>query len=358
MKIIDFYIIRKFLGTFFYAISLLIVIVIIFDLSENIDEFLENNAPLHEIIFTYYVNFIPYFINLFIYLFTFISVIFFTSKLASNTEIVAILNGGASYYRLLRPYMIAATFLAVMSFYLGNFMIPVANENRREFKNTYMENLKKNKDRNIHLQIEPNVFIYVENYNITSNRGRKFTLEHFKDGQLVYKLFSSNLEWKEETKSWELGDYYIREFNDVDETVKWGKSLDTVLSLQPSDLYTLKEDFEVMNYFELNERIAYERLKGSENLKFYEVEKGKRLASPFATLAMTLIGFALSSRKIRGGLGMHLGLGLAIAFAFILFMQVSTVFATVGRLHPLFAAWIPIIIFSSIGIFLIRTAPK
>lgn len=358
MKIIDLYIIKKFLGTFFYAISLLIVIVIIFDVSENIDEFLENDAPLKEIIFSYYLNFIPYFINLFIYLFTFISVIFFTSKMASNTEIVAILNGGASFYRLLRPYIVAATFLAVMSFYLGNFLIPVANEKRREFKGTYMEKLKKTKDKNIHLQIEPGVFIYVENYSINSEFGRQFTLEKFKDGRLTYKLSADQLRWVDSTKSWTMNKYYIRELDGIDEKLTFGIELDTTLALAPTDLYTLKEDFEIMNYYELNERIDYERLKGSENLKFYEVEKGKRLASPFATIAMTLIGFALSSRKMRGGIGMHLGIGLAIAFSFILFMQISTVFATIGNLPPLFAAWIPIILFSIIGVILIRTAPK
>ncbi len=358
MKTIDLYIIRKFLGTFFYAISLLIIIVIIFDVSENIDEFLENDAPLKEIIFTYYFNFIPYFINLFIYLFTFISVIFFTSKMASNTEIVAILNGGASFYRLLRPYLIAATFLAVMSFYLGNFLIPVANEKRREFKGTYLEKLEKNKDRNIHLQIEPGVFIYVENYNINNEFGRRFTMEKFENGELIYKLSAEQLKWMEVTKTWQIKNYFIRKIDGVNEGIAFGKVMDTTLKLAPADLYTLKEDFEIMNFYELNERIDYERLKGSENLKFYEVEKGKRLASPFATVAMTLIGFALSSRKMRGGIGMHLGIGLGIAFSFILFMQISTVFATIGNLPPLFAAWVPIIIFSIIGIILIRTAPK
>lgn len=358
MKIIDIYIIRKFLGTFFYTISLLILIVIIFDISESIDEFLENNAPLNKIIFMYYFNFIPYFINLFIYLFTFISVIFFTSKMAANTEIIAILNGGISFYRLFRPYLIAATLLAVLSFYLGNFVIPIANEKRREFKNTYMENLEKKKEKNIHLQIEPGVFIYVENYNINSQFGQKFTLEKFENNELTYKLGAEQINWQKETQSWKIQQYYIRTFQDVNENLIIGDVLDTTLLLNPSDLYILKEDFEIMDYYELNERINYERLKGSENLKFYEVEKSKRLASPFATVAMTLIGFALSNRKIRGGIGMHLGIGLAIAFTFILFMQISTVFATVGNLSPLFSAWIPIIIFGIIGIILIWTAPK
>lgn len=358
MKTIDIYIIKKFLGTFVYAISLLIIIVIIFDISENIDEFLKNDAPLKEIVFKYYLNFIPYFINLFIYLFTFISVIFFTSKMASNTEIIAILNSGISYNRLLRPYLISAIILAVLSFYLSNFLIPVANENRREFKGKYMETLEENKDRNIHLQILPGEFIYVENFNLHTNYGYRFTLEKFIDGAMTYKLSSEKLQWQEETKSWKLSNYYIRTIDGFDENLIRGESLDTTLILLPSDLYVMKEDFEVMNYWELNDRIKLERMMGSEALKTYEVEKGKRLASPFATIVMTIIAVSLSSRKIRGGIGMHLGLGLGIAFSFILFMQVSTVFAKVGNLSPVYAAWIPILIFSAIGLILLKRAPK
>jgi len=358
MKIIDYYIIKKFLGTFFYAISLLIIIVIIFDISENIDEFLENEAPLRNIIFDYYLNFIPYFINLFIYLFTFISVIFFTSKLASNTEVIAFLNSGISYNRFLRPYFISAIFLAILSFYLSNFLIPPANQNRREFKDQYMEKLTKNKDRNIHLQISPGEFVYVQNFSIGSRLGFKFTLEKFEDDELIYKLSAERFSWDTATKSWHIEDYFIRKFDDGKESIRMGSSFDTTLALVPADLYILKEDYEIMNYWELNEKIVNERLKGSDNVKYYEVEKGKRLASPFATIVMTLIGVSLSSRKIRGGMGMHLGLGLGIAFSFILFMQISTVFATFGNLSPLFAAWIPNLIFTIIGVFLLRSTPK
>ncbi len=358
MKIIDYYIIKKFLGTFFYAIGLLIIIVIVFDISENIDEFLENDAPLKNIIFDYYLNFIPYFINLFIYLFTFISVIFFTSKLASGTEIVAFLNSGISYNRFLRPYMISAAFLAIFSFYLSNFLIPPANENRREFKDKYMEKLTKSKDRNIHLQISPGEFVYVQNFSITTNMGFKFTLEKFEENQLKYKLSAERLKWDTAIMKWHLEDYFIHIMDGADEALIKGTSIDTTLALSPKDLYIQKEDYEIMNYWELNEKIASEHLKGSENVKYYEVEKGKRLASPFATIVMTLIGVSLSSRKMRGGMGMHLGLGLGIAFSFILFMQVSTVFATFGNLSPLYAAWIPNIIFSVIGIILLKTTPK
>lgn len=358
MKKIDIYIIKKFLGTFFYAISLLIIIVIIFDISENIDEFLEKEAPLEEIVFSYYINFIPYFINLFIYLFTFISVIFFTSKLAGNTEIVAMLSSGISFFRLLRPYFISALLLAILSFYLANFLIPVTNEIRRVFKNEYMEDLVKNKDRNIHFQMVPGTFVYVENYNIPTNSGYKFSIEKFDGSRLYYKLRAERIKWDTAAQKWHIEDYYVRKIDGLKEEIYKGEELDTSLRMKPSDFYVLKEDFEEMNFWELNRRIREERIKGSEKVKIYEVERSKRYASPFATLVMTLIGVSLSSRKVRGGIGMHLGVGIGIAFSYVLFMQVSTVFATYGNLPPSLSAWIPNIIFGAMGIFFLRTAPK
>jgi lipopolysaccharide export system permease protein len=358
MKIIDIYIIKKFLGTFFYAISLLIVIVIIFDISENIDEFLERDAPLNEIIFSYYLNFIPYFINLFVYLFTFISVIFFTSKLASNTEIVAMLSGGVSYYRLLRPYFVSAIILAIMSFYLGNFLIPKTNIKRREFKDKYMEDLDRDRDRNIHLKIGENTYVYIENFNSSTNTGIKFSLEEFEGRRLVYKMLGDRLRWDSTNQNWIIDNYNIRIIDTLSESLVKGRQLDTTLNLKPSDLYVKKEDFEEMNYWELRERIKEEKMKGSPKVKTYEVEKHKRIASPFATIILTLIGVTLSSRKMRGGIGMHLGLGIGFTFTYILFMQVTMVFATYGDLSPFLAAWIPNIIFAAVGLGLLVTAQK
>lgn len=358
MKLLDYYIIKKFLGTFFYAITLLIVIVIIFDISENIDEFLEKEAPLSEIIFSYYLNFVPYFINLFVYLFTFISVIFFTSKLASNTEIVAMLSGGVSYYRFLRPYFISAIFLAAMSFYLGNFLIPSTNIKRREFKDRYMENLDQDKDRNIHLKIGPQTYVYLENFNSETNTGIKFSLEKFDGNKLIYKMMGDRLRWDSLASKWTIDNYFIRGIGDLEESIVRGRTMDTTLNLLPSDLYVKKEDFEEMNYFELRDRIEYEELKGSEKVKIYAVEKHKRIAAPFATIILTLIGVTLSSRKMRGGIGMHLGLGILITFTYILFMQVTMVFSTLGNLSPFLAAWIPNIVFAVLGLGLLRTAQK
>lgn len=358
MKIIDWYIFKKFIGTFVYAISLLIIIVIIFDISENIEDFLKGNAPIKAIIFDYYINFIPYFINLFVYLFTFISVIFFTSKMAGNTEIIAILSSGVSFTRMLRPYLMAAILLGVISFYLGNFLIPRTSEIRRDFKDKYMGRLAADKDRNIHIQIEKGVFVYVESFNSKVSTGYKFTLEHFDNQQLIYKLSADRIEFDSILQKWKIINYAERRIEGMHETLSKGKEIDTTLSLVPTDLYKIKDDFEVMNFWELRHHIESEYMKGSSKVTNYEVEMHKRLASPVAIIILTFIGVALSSRKVRGGIGMHLGLGIGITFSYILLMQVSTVFATYGNLQPAIAAWLPNILFSLLGIYLIVKAPK
>jgi len=358
MKKLDIYIIKKFLGTFFYAISLLIVVVIVIDITEKIDDFLEKQAPLNEIIFIYYVNFIPYFVNLFLYLFTFIAVIFFTSRMATNTEFVAILSSGISFNRLLVPYVLSAFILSLLSFYLANWLIPQSSEKRRAFINTYVEKLSENKDRNIHIQLDPETFVYVDNYNASNNVGYKFSIEKFNNSGLYYQLHANQIKWDTVTSSWHIKNYYVRLLDGLEEKIIRGSRLDTVIGVTPSDFIVEIDNFELMDYSQLQQYIIKERQKGASKLQFYEVEKQKRIAYPFATIVLTLIGVALSSRKVKGGIGLHLGLGIAISFAFILFMQISTVFATFGNLSPIIAVWIPNIVFGILAFYLLKIAPK
>ncbi len=358
LKKIDWYIIQKFLGTFFYAIALIILIVIIFDLSERIDNFIENQAPLNKILFVYYLNFIPYFINLFSPLFTFIAVIYFTSRMAFNSEIIAILSSGVSFRRMLVPYFISAILLAFLSIYLSNVLIPNANRERLDFENTYIRSQRQFRERNIHLQTRPGEFVYLESYNDRINVGYKFAMEKFEDGELTYKLVSERAEWIDSTETWALRNYYVREINGLDEQLDWGNRKDTTINLSPDDFIQNLRDMETMNFRELQAFIDNERLKGSENIRYYLVEKHRRIAFPFATLVLTLIGVSLSSRKVRGGIGLHLGMGLTLSFAFILFMQISTTFATNGNLPPILAVWIPNFVFAMLGVYLLRTAPK
>ncbi len=359
LRIIDRYIIKKFLGTFFYAISLLIIIVIVFDISEKVDEFVENSAPLQAIVFDYYINFIPYFMNLFSYLFTFISVIYFTSKMAGRTEIIAILSSGVSFRRLLRPYIISALLIGTISFYLANFLIPYTNRGWREFEKVYLKDAFINRDRNIHMQTQPGIFMYVESFNNIDNVGYKFSREVFdEEGRMLSKIGADKIKWNPDSASWIMSGYYIRTINDMEQSMLRGKTLDTAFQFRPEELTVDVEDLKIMDYWQLRDFIAKEKLKGSSNVKFYDIEKYQRMAFPFSAIILTLIGVSLSSRKVRGGIGMHLGLGIGITFSYILFMQVSNVFATYGDLSPLLAVWIPNIIFGVLSIFMIRMAPK
>lgn len=358
LKKIDYYIIRKFLGTFFFAIALIILIVIVFDLSEKIDDFIEKEAPLSQILFVYYANFIPFFINLFSPLFTFIAVIFFTSRLALNTEIIAMLSSGISFRRLLVPYLISAGLLSVLSIYLSNFVIPQANEKRIAFEYTYVKSRQDIRDRNIHMQIRPGIFIYMQSFNGRLGSGSKFTLEVMDEERLTYKLMAENILWDSIASSWTIRDYNVRTIEGMKEELKFGARLDTVLPFTPNDFTQDLKEMEMMRFSELRQFIDNERLKGSENVKFYEVEKHRRMAFPFATLVLTLIGVSLSCRKVRGGIGLHLGAGMALSFAYILFMQVSTTFATNGNLHPFLSVWVPNLVFGILGLYLLKTAPK
>ncbi|MDK2909390.1 MAG: lipopolysaccharide export system permease protein [Bacteroidales bacterium] len=359
LTIIDRYIIRKFLGTFFFAISLLIIIVIIFDISEKIDDFITKQAPLQAIIFDYYLNFIPFFINLFSNLFTFIAVVFFTSRLAARTEIVAMLSGGISFRRLLRPYMISASFLVILTLYLSNFLIPHTNITLREFEKKYLKNPPKSNVMNLHLQIEPGVFVYYESWDNKEKTGYRFTLEKFQDSLMVYKLLSDRIKWDSTAGKWRLEQYVERQMQDTSlHRLVFGAMKDTTLNLLPDEIMVDKEDIKIMNFSELNAFIAREKLKGSSMVRFYETEKQKRIAVPVSALILTLIGLSLSSRKVRGGTGMHLGLGIGITFSYILFMQISTQFSVYGSMSPLLATWLPNMLFFVVGMYLFMKAPK
>ena len=358
MQKLDWYIVKKFLGTFFFSISLILLIVVVFDISEKIDDFIEKDAPLRGIIFDYYLSFIPYFGNLFSPLFTFVAVIFFTSKMANNTEVISILSSGISFNRFLRPFMLSAGLLAVLSFTLSNFIIPPANSERLEFENTYIKNPYKNRDKDIHMQIKPGQFIYMQSYNTKRNIGYKFSMEQFENNELQEKLFCNYIKWNETTENWTVHNYFIRKIDHLNEEIIEGDTLVLTINLRPNDFNVRRSMVETMNMFQLNDYIKEERMKGSKNLVFHIIEQQKRFAYPFATLILTIVAVAMASRKVRGGIGLHLGLGLLISFAYILFMQVSTTFATNGDLSPIIAVWIPNLLFASLGLYLLKKAPK
>ncbi len=346
------------MGTFFYALMLIICIVVIFDVSEKIDDFIEKEAPLRAIVFDYYLNFIPYFANLFSALFTFIAVIFFTSKLADDSEIIAILSSGISFKRLMVPYFISAFVLTIFSFVLINWVIPPANKKRLEFEEKYIRVRLAYSVKNIHKQILPGTFIYMESYNNMYDIGYKFSMEKFEKGKLVSKLLCDYVQWDTTINKWKITNYVNREILNNKEIITLGRRIDTSINLYPTDFHRRAEAVEAMNYRQLNEFIDSETMIGSDNVTIWKIEKNKRFAYPFSTLILTLIGVSISSRKRRGGIGMNIGLGIFLAFSYIMFMQVSTVLATNANMNPIFAVWIPNLLFSLIAIGLYLKAAK
>lgn len=358
LKRFDIYIIKKFLGTFFFTLLLMISISVIFDLTEKIDNFIQNQAPLKAIIFDYYLNFIPYFANLYSGLFLFISVIFFTSKLAFNSEIIALLSSGVSYRRLMVPYIVSALIVFILSFTLGNFIIPPANKRMIDFQLDYVKRRTVNRDRDIHRQIEPNVYIYMERFDQKDDVGRKFSVEKFQDHKLVSKLTSDFIRWNREKKIWTITNYVIRDIKNDEESIRSGTTLDTTLVISPDEFKTKKEDVEIMDYFELKKFINQQRLRGVSSLEQYEIEQHRRTAVPFSAFILTIIGASLASRKVRGGIGLHLGLGILLSFTYIMFLQVAKVFALSDSVSPFISMWIPNVIFAVIAFFIYRWAAR
>jgi lipopolysaccharide export system permease protein len=359
-KLIDTYIIRKFLGTFFFCIVLILTIAVVFDFAEKIDNFMEKQAPVKAIIFDYYLNFIPYFAMLFAPLFVFIAVIFFTSKMAVSTEIIAILNSGMSFRRLMWPYFLSAFFIASLTFVLTNFVIPKSNLIRMDFEDKYYHSSTKSITiENIHRMVLKNIYVYMGSFNPINQRGQNFTVEQFSDsGKLISKLSSSTVVYDTASHKWTAQNYFIRKIIGKDEILTKGKQIDTTLKIRPMDFSRDPNYVGTMTSRELDDYIKLLRLQGSDELKLFLIEKYRRFANPFAVFVLTLIGVSLSSRKIRGGIGMNIGIGLGLSFSYILFLQFASQFSLKGNLGPMLAMWIPNIIYSIIGLVLYKMAPK
>lgn len=360
LKLIDIYIIRKFLGTFFFCLVLILTIAVVFDFAEKIDNFMERHAPVKAIIFEYYMNFIPYFAMLFAPLFVFIAVIFFTSKMAISTEIIAILNSGMSFRRMMWPYFLSAFVIVAFTFALTNFVIPKSNLIRINFEDKYYHSSAKRVTvENIHRMVFKNVYVYMGTFNPISRRGQNFTIEKFSDsGRLESKLSSMSVVYDTATHKWKALNYYLREIKGNEEVITRGKEIDTTLTINPKDISRDPGFVGTMTYNELSEYIQLLRLQGSDELKLFLIEKHRRFANPFAVFILTLIGVSLSSRKIRGGIGMNIGIGLILSFSYILFLQFAAQFSLKGNLGPMMAMWIPNFIYSIIALVLYKMAPK
>ncbi len=358
---LDRYIIVKFLGTYFFSIALILSIAVVFDINEHIDNFVEHNAPLKSIIFEFYLNFIPYFANLFSALFVFIAVIFFTSKLAENSEIIAMFSCGMSLKRLMRPYMISAAIIALLSYGLSSYVIPKGSIVRLEFSEKYIKKKKVDYARNIQMAVEPDVIAYIERYEDFNKTGYRFSLDKFDDKKLVSHLTARSITYDTiggGQYKWKLKDYMIRNLEGQREIITSGKSMDTIIAMEPTDFLIAKNQQETMTSPELSAYIAKQKARGIANVKEFEIEYHKRIAMSFAAFILTTIGLTLSCKKTKGGMGLNLGIGLGLSFSYILFQTVSSTFSVNGNMHPMMAVWIPNILYTIIAVFLYMRAPK
>ena len=361
IKRIDRYIIRKFIGTYFFSILLIISISIVFDVNENLAKFSEYHAPLRAIVFDYYANFVPYFANLFSALFVFIAVIYFTSKLAGNSEIIAMLATGISFRRLLRPYMISCVLIAGMSYYLSAYVIPHGTVIRQNFESMYKNKKKNTSAENVQLQVGRGVIAYIQHYDNTTKKGYGFCLDRFENKKLVSHLTAMEVQYDTVSDSkyhWKLRNWKVRRLQGLREHITSGMEKDSLIQMEPTDLVYSKGQQETFTSPELKDYISKQIDRGSSNVVQYQVEYHKRIASSFAAFILTIIGASLSSRKRKGGMGMYLGIGLALSFAYIMMQTVSATFAINAGFPPMLAAWVPNMVFAIIAFICYRHAPN
>ncbi|MCZ2100669.1 MAG: LptF/LptG family permease [Chitinophagales bacterium] len=361
MKILDWYIVKKYLSTFFFTILLITMIAITIDYFERVDKFMNSSLTAKEIITDYYFHFIPWINGLLWPLFALLAVIFFTSRMAKNSEIISMLSAKISYSRIIRPYMIGAGILATLLWLGNNYVIPRSNRLKNEFESKYIKaSAKTTLNHNIHFWLSPNEKVYIRNYSSSDTTGRTFRLERFEDDKLVYVLKANKIKYRNQTNTWRLESFERRRFSDHDESLSIHDAdfLDTTFNFVPEDFTRYSKQMEMMNTSDLRAFLKYEKDKGLDSGKKYEIELYRRTADPCTIFILTLIGVAVASRKVRGGMGFHLAAGVVIGAIFVILSKFSTTFSTNLSLPPLIGVWIPNIFFSIIAAYLIKTAQK
>ncbi|CAG4990829.1 hypothetical protein DYBT9275_00622 [Dyadobacter sp. CECT 9275] len=358
MKILDRYLIKNFLITYFFVAFVIVLIICMIDYTEKVDDFLGKKAPINAILFDYYLNLIPYWINYISPLMVFIATVFFTSRIAARTEIIAILSSGISFGRLLVPYMLGASVLGIVTFVQVGWVLPIANKVRNDFEKKYVKQEFYFSGRNVHITIAPDVYAYLESYNNTSMTGNKFTMETIKSNKLIQKVSADRIVWQPKSKKWNMQNIQVRTLDSLRETVTYPKDHDTTINLSPKDFESDYNLFETFTLPELNSYIELLQSRGADGLEVYLIEKYTRFTQPFAILILTAIGVIVSARKSRRGVGWQIALGFMLAFIYILFFLLSKGVAEAGNINTLFAVWLPNIVFAGIGIILYKTLPR
>ena len=361
IQILDKYIIKKYLFTFLFTVMIFSMIAVIIDFSDKVEDFIEEPVTLKQIVVDYYANFIVYINGLLLPLYALIAVIFFTSRMAYNSEVIPIFNAGVSFKRLLYPYLLAASLIAGFHLLANHYVIPMGNKARLDFEHKYIWKYSdKGKTNNVHLFIGPDTKVFIQYYSKRDTSARDFRIEKIVDNQLVYLLKARRAEWQGRPNKWRLKDYEIRTFKGKKETYVDGKNknIDTTLNLYPEDFIRYQNQKEMMNTTALKQFIKTERERGIGNTKIYDIEKHRRTSEPFTIIILTMIGVSVASRKVRGGMGLHLAMGVAIGAAFIFLSRFSTVFATNESLTPFLGVWMPNIVFLLVALILIFNAQK
>ncbi|RZL39534.1 MAG: YjgP/YjgQ family permease [Pedobacter sp.] len=360
LKIIDAFIIGKYLGTFVYALVLFVVIIVIFDLSEKLDDFLNADLTFWQVLTRYYAGSIPFYVNMLSPLINFIAVIFFTAKMADQTEIVPILSGGVSFSRFLRPYFISASIIFSANLVSNLYILPHTNKIKNKFENEVVKKNDPYTKSNIHMKLDANTYIFIDNFDNKTNIGYRFSLDRFKGDVLQKKLIADQIAWDSVKRVWKMTNYTVRTVNGLKESMFYGTAAqkDTVLDMRPDDFSAYENVYVAMTTKELSDKIKKEKIRGSGIMNDLLFEQYKRWFHPLSAYILTLIGVALSSRKVRGGVGLPLGVGIILSFAYIVFNQFAQMFSTKGGLPPLLAVLAPTIFFGLLGVYLLRRAPK
>ena len=358
MKILDWYILKKFLITYVFVVFVVVLIICVVDFTEKIDNFREKGPSNHEIFIDYYLNLIPYWANYISPLLVFIATVFFTARISARTEIVAMLGSGISLLRLLVPYLIGSSILAVFTFLMVGWVIPQGNKTKLAFENKYINDQFYFNQRNFHVKVAPKLYAYIESYSNSLLTGYKFTLERLEGNELKEKLTSDRIVWNPKKKKWTIHDYTIRKIDGLSETLTTGVLKDTTMNLSPKDFENEKNQYEALTLTQIDEYIALLNLRGSDGVNTYLLEKYTRFTQPFSIIILTVIGVTVSARKSRRGTGLQIALGFMLAFIYILFFMVSKGIAESGRIPAVLAVWLPNIVFSVIGLVLYRTMPK
>jgi lipopolysaccharide export system permease protein len=352
MNILDKYLIKRFLKTYFFAVLVIVLIIMVIDFVEKNDDFIQKKAPMRAILLSYYANLAPYWANYISPLMIFISTVFFTAQMAAHSEIVAILSSGTSFRRLMVPYIMGASVIAVLSFAMVGWILPRANKVRLAFESVYINDKFYFSDRDFHTAVAPNTYAYMSSYNNETKTGYDFTLEKIADNKLIEKLSAKRIEWNDSTKRWKISDYKIRTLGIMKDKMTFNiASKDTVINLAPSV-------YETFTIPELQERISLIKSRGAEGIESFQIEFYQRIATPFAVIILSLMGLIVSARKARGGVGFQIAIGFVLAFVYILFYIMSKGIAESGNMQPILAVWLPNIVFASIGTFMYFTVPR